>query len=91
MNIQDFIKRVGIANHGELAKKVGVSKKTVDSWSSGDRTPTFEVCQKLLDLGMTVEELFGKQYRVTANAADEDFTRKATYFVNKLFEHIDKL
>ena len=63
VNIQGFIDRVGIADHFELAAKLGVKKSTVDSWSSGARTPTYDVCVKLLDLGMTVEELFGRPYR----------------------------
>lgn len=91
VNVQDFIRRVGIANHDELAEKVGVKKKTVDSWSSGERTPTYDVCEKLLKLGMSVEELFGYPYPSTANSAENDFNRKASYFFNKLIEHIDNL
>ena len=71
VNVQGFIDRVGIADHFELAAKVGVKKSTVDSWSSGSRTPTYEVCQKLLDLGMTVEELFGKPYPSSVAALNE--------------------
>lgn len=91
LKIQEFIKRVGIADHEELAEKVGVSKKAVDSWSSGGRTPTYDVCHKLLELGMTVEELFGKPYPSSAETAGADFDRKANYFMNKLFEKIEKM
>lgn len=91
VRVKEFIKRVGIADHDALAEKVGVSKKTVDSWSSGGRTPTYDVCVKLLELGMTVEELFGKPYPSSARVADEDFERKATFFVKKLLSNIDRL
>ena len=40
---------------------------------------------------MTVEELFGKPYQSSANQAKDDFDRKANFFMNKLFEKIDKL
>lgn len=91
MDIQNFIKREKIADHEELAKKVGVSKRTVDSWSSGARTPTYEVCQKLLELGMTVEELFGKPYRSSIASAESSFERKSDFFFKKLFDKIDKI
>ena len=91
MDIQNFIKREKIADHEELAKKVGVSKRTVDSWSSGVRTPTYEVCKKLLELGMTVEELFGKPYRSSIASAESSFERKSDFFFKKLFDKIDKI
>lgn len=62
MDIQGFIDRVGIADHEALAERLGTKKSTVDSWSSGVRYPKFEMIQKLLELGMTVEEVFGKPY-----------------------------
>ncbi len=71
MNIQGFIDRVGIADHAELAARLGTKKPTVDSWSSGARTPTFDMCVKLLELGMTVEELFGKPYQSSARVEGE--------------------
>lgn len=66
MDIQGFIDRVGIADHEALAERLGTKKPTVDSWSSGARTPTYDMCVRLLDLGMTVEELFGKPYQSSA-------------------------
>lgn len=91
VRVQKFIKRVGIADHDALADKLGISRKAVDSWSSGSRNPTYDMCVKLLDLGMTVEELFGKAYQSSASTADEDFERKATFFVKKLLSNIDRL
>lgn len=91
IKIQEFIKREKIADHEELAMKIGVSKRAVDSWSSGARTPTYEACQKLLELGMTVEELFGKPYRSSVLSAESAFERKSDFFFKKLFDKIDKI
>jgi len=42
-------------------------------------------------MGMTTEELFGKAYPSSANTARDDFDRKAGFFMQKLFDKIDKL
>ena len=62
IDINGFIKRRGIDGHGGLAKMLGTTKKRVDSWSSGERSPTHEREEKLLRLGMTGQELFGDAY-----------------------------
>ena len=62
IDINGFIKRRGIDGHEGLARMIGASKKAVDSWSSGERSPTHEMEEKLLRLGMTGQELFGDAY-----------------------------
>lgn len=91
LDIKSFIERAGIKSQEELAERLKVTNVTVSMWANGTRTPTFKVCQQLLEMGMTVEELFGKPYRSSANQAKDDFDRKANFFMNKLFEKIDKL
>ena len=91
IRIKEFMRRVGIASREELADRLGVKKETVDSWATGERNPTLAKAKEILELGMTVEELFGKPYPSSANAAREDFDRKAGFFMQKLFEKIDKL
>ena len=99
VNIKGFISRVGIKNHKELAERLGIKKGTVDSWSSGERFPTHEMEEKLFRIGMTLEELFGKEIAdvvraqlLTEQAKDADaaFERKANFFLNKIFSKIDK-
>lgn len=91
IRIKDFIERVGIKSQEDLAKMLGVTNNTISLWAKGKRYPTHQMSTRLLDMGMTVEELFGKPYPSSANVARADFDRKANFFMNKLFEKIDNL
>lgn len=86
VNVQEFIDRVGIKSHEELAEKIGATKSAVSSWSAGVRTPTYDMCVKLLELGMTVKELFGKPYPSGSPVIDLDAVSK--YALRQL---VDKL
>lgn len=90
IRIKEFIERVGIRSQEELAQRLGVTNITVSNWAAGKRFPTHETEVKLLEMGMTVEELFGKPFPSSANAATDDFDRKAGFFMKKLFEKIEK-
>ena len=91
VKVQEFIKRVGMADHDELAQKLGIKKGTVDAWSSGSRCPTYEVCVKLLDMGMTVEELFGKAYQSSVQKTHEEFDAAVAASLQRVFAKIGKL
>ena len=56
-----FLKRNGWIQ-AELAKKLGCSKSTVAMWSAGANSPPYSVIEKLIELGATLEELFGKEH-----------------------------
>lgn len=71
VNVKEFIARIGIAQD-ELAKRLGLKPSTVYSWTSKGTTPTYDVCVKLLEMGMTVEELFGKPYLSSISATHEE-------------------
>lgn len=62
IDINGFIKRMGIDGHEGLASMLGTTRKAVDSWSSGERSPTHEMEDRLLRLGMTALELHGDAY-----------------------------
>lgn len=62
LDIKSFIERCGIRSQEELAETLGVTPQTVSAWCKGRKFPTHETEQQLLEMGMTVEELFGKPY-----------------------------
>lgn len=88
VNIQQFIDRVGIRSHEELAEKVGATKSAVSSWSAGVRYPTYEKCVALLELGMTVEELFGKPYPSTSRNTTLELDEDAKDALRRLFRNV---
>lgn len=88
VDIQNFIDRVGIRSHEELAEKIGATKSAVSSWSAGVRTPTYEKCLALLELGMTVEELFGKPYPSTAKRTTLELDEAAKDALRRLVANI---
>ena len=46
-------------SQGELAKRVGVSRQTVNMIENGDYNPTVELCIRLCkELGVTLNDLF---------------------------------
>lgn len=53
---------------GELAKKVGVSQKTLSSWETGRTDPSIEETIKLCNaLDCTIETLTGTKTRATGD------------------------
>lgn len=63
MDIQDgiksFRKRKGYSLQADLAEAAECSVATISSIERGERKPSYELSVKLLELGATVEELFG--------------------------------
>lgn len=70
--IKEFLaregERLGIRTQEGLAARLGVSGQTVSNWVKGKKFPTHETEAKLLEMGMTVEELFGYPYPSSADA-----------------------
>lgn len=46
-------------SQADLAKALDTTPGNVNRWAKGDGVPGYELCVKLLELGMTTEELFG--------------------------------
>jgi len=59
--IRKFRDRSGL-NQVQLAEKLGIVQGNITAWESGRGTPSFQKAKKLLELGITVEELFGIGY-----------------------------
>lgn len=81
IDVDSFKDRLGITK-SELARRLGLDSKsnTLSLYAKGKSFPTYEMCCKLLDMGMTIEELFGPDIAakvvVTKNALQE---RHAAY------------
>lgn len=58
MEIQKFMDDRGYSQ-ADLAEALGTSPQNVNKWVKGTGLPSYELCLKLLQIGMTVEELFG--------------------------------
>lgn len=91
MELKEFVKRVGIKSLEDLADMIGAKKPTVYAWSAGTRTPTYEMCVKLLEAGMTVEELFGKPYISSVKETHQEFESQIENAMKRVFAKIGKI
>jgi DNA-binding XRE family transcriptional regulator len=46
-------------SQADLAKSLDITPANVNRWAKGEGVPSYELCVKLLEQGMTTEELFG--------------------------------
>ena len=46
-------------SQADLAKSLDTTPANVNRWAKGEGVPSYELCVKLLEQGMTTEELFG--------------------------------
>lgn len=52
-------------SQADLSRELDTTPGNVNRWVKGEGVPSYELCRKLLILGMTVEELFGvTEYKV---------------------------
>lgn len=72
LKIKDFIERegerLGIRKQEDLASALGVSDQTVSNWAKGKTFPVHQTEFQLLEMGMTVEELFGFPFPSSVDA-----------------------
>jgi len=69
-----------------MAAELGCKNPSVYSlWESGRNDPSFKVVQKLLEMGATVEELFGVPYgKGSPSEPGRDFEEKVLAVLNKV-------
>ena len=62
MDIKSFLIRKGMTK-AELCRKLGIDPKSslVTSYEKGRSNPSFEICEKIIPLGITAQELFGQK------------------------------
>ena len=60
--MKSYLNRTGFSK-ADLCRKLGLDAKSslLSSYEKGRSDPSYDMCVKLLQLGMTVEELFGKE------------------------------
>ena len=73
MDIVKFLSRKGYTQ-SDLSRLLGTSPANVNKWVNGDGYPSFELCVKLLRLGITTEELFGVQCE--SDVRPNEFTQR---------------
>ena len=61
MDIFSFLRRKKM-KQADLARSLETVPGNVTRWVKGEGVPSYELCAKLLSLGMTVKELFGIDY-----------------------------
>ena len=66
MNIAKFLNEKKMTQQ-DLGDSIGTSNQNVNRWVTGKGVPSYEFCQKLLELGMSVEDLFDIPYNVMHN------------------------
>jgi transcriptional regulator with XRE-family HTH domain len=59
-DVNSFLGRSGMIFE-DLAKKIDCSTGLIGMWTSGKSFASFDKCLKLLELGMTVEEMLGTE------------------------------
>lgn len=62
MDIVGFMNRIGVSNKTKFAKMLDTKPQNINKWfNKSQKEPTYEMCKKLLKIGMTLEELFDKE------------------------------
>lgn len=60
MNIRKFQRRTHLTQQ-QIADKMGMAKVTIAQYSTGKINPRFNDIAKWVDLGLTLDELFGEE------------------------------
>lgn len=88
MDLFSFLRRKNMSQ-ADLSKALETTPGNVNRWAKGDGVPSYDLCKKLLELGMTIQELFGISLADTAppignpeflegmaNASDPEFNAR---------------
>jgi transcriptional regulator with XRE-family HTH domain len=63
---KDLRERLGYKTQTALAEVLVIEPSNVSKWEAGNGYPSYEFLRKFLELGATVEELFGVEYNKVA-------------------------
>lgn len=73
IDLFSFLNRMDMSQ-AELSKALDTTAANVNRWAKGDGVPSYELCCKLLELGMSTKELFGIEPKM--EPIDDDFLEK---------------
>jgi len=93
IDVARFLKRKGLTQQ-ELAKKIKCSLGLVGGWASYRGVPSYEKCIELLQMGMTISELFGEDVAKETRLfpiTEEELQTKSSDFEKKVGEAIINL
>jgi len=65
--IRKFRDKKRFSTQTALAEILKISPQNVSMWEAGKGFPSFQIAEKLFELGITVEELFGIEYNEIHN------------------------
>lgn len=60
MDIEKFLHRPGLSAR-ELGESLQMDPSNFSNWKKGKSKPSYSVCLKLIEMGMTISELFGDE------------------------------
>jgi transcriptional regulator with XRE-family HTH domain len=73
--IKSFRERVGFSSQTALARALSMNPSNISEWEAGNGFPSYHMIKKMLEMGATVEELFGISYKTLAtNTSKTNFT-----------------
>jgi len=93
-NINKFLARTG-HTHASLAEKLDCSSGLIGAYASKEgAAPSYEKCKQLLDLGMSLEEMFGQETAQNCIAlvpTDKELKEEASSFKGKVAKALVEL
>lgn len=60
VQIDDFLRRIELSRI-DFAKQVGITPSLITHWAKGINFPSPKQVEKLIEMGITAEELFGRE------------------------------
>lgn len=74
-------------SQSDLAKSLDTTPANVNRWAKGEGVPSYELCVKLLEQGMTTEELFDLTLPKQVSESDDlDLERKVKDIIIKALQ-----
>lgn len=95
VGLKSFLNRLNMTK-ADLCRELDIDPKSslLSSYEKGRTYPSYEKCKKLLEMGMTVEELFGREAAIGCSINEfvspdeEDYKNKAKQAVSETLKNM---